>query len=592
MEPTRTHLRESLLLILLFIAMLGWTPFFWGANPAPVRASAEGVDLADVIQIDIQQEYAGDVIKIVSSDEVKGWLRYVTISESDLPERKDFGTLTLTITGVPLSANYGGTTLYTGAEVKGSMKFETSTGKHYFHEFKTREDPPSMTFRSSATSAQDAPFDPIALFAVHAEMARMVGEVYGGKPLVSALKFGNTDLMRGAAATALGFLEDPDAVVALIHMLTEWGGVSKTINRIAAAEALGRIGDERAIGPLIDRVGEKKVSLKPGYFESRGVQHPFVSSAAAWALRVITGCNFGRDEERWRKWWVSRSPLPLAKEGRKDNAEPSRTPIKGSFWAVVIGVAKYEFSGKGDLSNLVFADDDARAFVHTLKDLGWNESHIRLLINEDATLRNIVIALESWLSKVGPEDRIVLFWAGHGFADPEDPEKVYFACYDTDVTIPATGYRMDRVRAALKEREAKNVIIFVDTCHAGKLVTRGESRGVSIVPGIRRMARGQEIPKGWIFMVGADTDRQAIEHSSWSNGAFTHLLIKGLSGKADGFQSAGPEDDVITMAELRTYMSTAMPDETQKVLGVAKRPMITTSTGDPGIWKMTLEVSN
>ena len=91
-------------------------------------------------------------------------------------------------------------------------------------------------------------------------------------------------------------------------------------------------------------------------------------------------------------------------------------------------------------------------------------------------------------------------------------------------------------------------------------------------------------------MVAADTDRKAIEHSSWTNGAFTHSLINGLSGKADGFEGVGNKDGVVTMGELRTYLNTAMPDETQKVLGVAKRPVITTSSGDPGIWKLSLEV--
>ena len=90
-------------------------------------------------------------------------------------------------------------------------------------------------------------------------------------------------------------------------------------------------------------------------------------------------------------------------------------------------------------------------------------------------------------------------------------------------------------------------------------------------------------------MVGADTDRKAIEHTSWTNGAFTHSLIKGLSGEADGHQSAGPRENVVTMGELRSYLNTAMPNETQKVLGVAKRPVITTSSGDPDIWKMTLQ---
>ena len=105
-----------------------------------------------------------------------------------------------------------------------------------------------------------------------------------------------------------------------------------------------------------------------------------------------------------------------------------------------------------------------------------------------------MIALESWLSKAGPNDQVVLFWAGHGFPDPEDPEKVYFACYDTDISIPATGYRMDKVRTALEERKSKNVILLADTCHAGKLITRGE-RGISIVPQLDKMKRENKIPK-------------------------------------------------------------------------------------------------
>jgi hypothetical protein len=32
-----------------------------------------------------------------------------------------------------------------------------------------------------------------------------------------------------------------------------------------------------------------------------------------------------------------------------------------------------------------------------------------------------------------------------------------------------------------------------------------------------------------------------------------------------------------------------MPEETQRVLGAAKHPLITTSSGDPSIWDLTLQ---
>ena len=276
----------------------------------------------------------------------------------------------------------------------------------------------------------------------------------------------------------------------------------------------------------------------------------------------------------------------------------SRKPSKefnvytSTGWAVIIGISQYQYSGQNGLTNLIFADNDAKSFARTLLKLGWNENNIKLLVNKDATQRNITIALESWLSKAGPNDQIILFWAGHGYPNPEDPQKVYLATYDTDISIPATGYRMDRVRSILEEIKSKNVILFADTCHAGKLITRGnERRGISIIPNIDKMAREQKIPKGWIFMVGADADRQAIEHTSWTNGAFTHSLIKGLNGEADGFQSAGLKDGIVTMGELKDYMNISLPNETQKVLGVARRPVIMTSSGDPDIWNLTLQAT-
>ena len=296
-----------------------------------------------------------------------------------------------------------------------------------------------------------------------------------------------------------------------------------------------------------------------------------------------TGIINRRTLAKWHK------TLPLPTASNQVNEDINNNVVINK-WAIIVGISKYQNAGLNGLTNLIFADDDAKAFTRSLRNLGWSASHIRLLTNEQATERSIKIALKSWLTKAGPNDQIILFWAGHGYPDPEDPEKVYFATYDTDISIPATGYRMDEVNTALKEIGAKNVILLADTCHAGKLITRG-SRGISIVPNIEKMRQQQQIPKGWIFMVGADTDRKAIEHSSWTNGAFTHSLIKGLSGEADGFQSAGSKDGVVTMGELKDYMKTSMPYETQKVLGVAKHPVITTSTSDPDIWNLTLQVT-
>ena len=260
---------------------------------------------------------------------------------------------------------------------------------------------------------------------------------------------------------------------------------------------------------------------------------------------------------------------------------------KPDGYAVIIGISEYLYSNQ-NMGNLPFADDDAQDFYDILtKRFGWENDHILRMINQEATKREIEIALESWLTKAKASDLIVLFWSGHGFPDPENPENIYFACYDTDPNIPATGYRMDRVRRNLEERNAKNVIVFADTCNAGKLITRGinDYKKFTLVS-----HQKNDIPDGWIFMVGADTDRSAIEHSSWTNGAFTHCLKKALSGEADGYGSAGPKDGIVTMGESRAYLYSVMPEETFRIIGVSLHPVISTSTGDPDIWDLNLQM--
>lgn len=264
-------------------------------------------------------------------------------------------------------------------------------------------------------------------------------------------------------------------------------------------------------------------------------------------------------------------------------------PLSGRKIALIVGISDYKYSGKDGFSNLAFADKDAKAVYDLLKEKNWSTDCLKLVINKDATKRNIEIATESWLSKAGKDDIIFFFWAGHGYPDPDDPEKVYFACYDTDLNIPSTGLRMDRVRNYLKERNARNVILIADTCHAGKLITRGQNnRGLAVVPYINKLKRENTIPKGWVFFVGAESDRQAVEHSSWQNGAFTYCFLKALSGAADGYENSGKKDKQISLGELKVFMDHQMPDETLRVLGVAKHPIITTSTGDPKIWDLKL----
>lgn len=275
------------------------------------------------------------------------------------------------------------------------------------------------------------------------------------------------------------------------------------------------------------------------------------------------------------------------------HSPPSR--LNRNTWAVLIGISEYEYESS-QLPRLAYAAKDARDVANALLNNGWSRDHIHVLTDEQATERNIRLALESWLTKARPEDTILLYWAGHGYPDPDDPRRIYLACYDTDINFPVTGMRMDRVRNMLEERNAHNVVVIADTCHSGGLMVRsgGSERAVGRVMteslGANRPAREASeqdpLPPGWIFMTAADTDRLAIEHSSLSNGLFTHVLLQGLAGAADGYRASGPRDGVVTFGELREWMRSRMPDEAYRVVGKGLHPEINTNTADPRIWSL------
>ena len=260
----------------------------------------------------------------------------------------------------------------------------------------------------------------------------------------------------------------------------------------------------------------------------------------------------------------------------------------GQHWAVVVGVSEYQYAQDGVMGNLVFAQKDADDFYSVLQNQGWAKDHIYKLTNEKANKRNIEYALETWLRKAKPEDMIIVFWSSHAWPDPGDSTKAYFACYDSKPSDPSSGWRMDRVLQILEERNVKNVVMIADTCHAGKIIRAGDPKAIGVIPALEKMNTDRTVPNGWIFIASADSDRKAYEDKAWSNGALTHVLIEGISGQADGYQSLGPKDGSITMGELRGYTTDRMSEESLNILGARLTPLFYTTSGDPGIWNLSL----
>jgi HEAT repeat protein len=103
------------------------------------------------------------------------------------------------------------------------------------------------------------------------------------EPLIEALN--DRREVKEVAILSLGKIGDPVAVEALINMLTD----KNWEIRGSAAKALGQIGDLRGVIPLIDAVEDNSESVR---------------WIAANALTSITGQTFGEDAAQWEQWWI------------------------------------------------------------------------------------------------------------------------------------------------------------------------------------------------------------------------------------------------------------------------------------------------
>ncbi len=256
-----------------------------------------------------------------------------------------------------------------------------------------------------------------------------------------------------------------------------------------------------------------------------------------------------------------------------------------NYWALVIGIADYLYPESG-LNNLKYASNDADAIEKMLLTQGWSKERINKVTNKDATRKNLEALINGWLRKVSTEDMLLIYWAGHGYPDLADQRRVYFACYDTDMKKPWTGYRMDKVVNTIREHGIRNVVFIADTCHAGKIVTRSDgSKGLSIKPYLDDIPRNANLPPGWIFMAATEAGRPTVENDHWKNGVFTYCLLRGMSGEA-GVNNHGLTD----MAHLRDYLQKTVPRESRKVSNIELKPVITTSAGKSNIWDMTFQL--
>ncbi len=220
-------------------------------------------------------------------------------------------------------------------------------------------------------------------------------------------------------------------------------------------------------------------------------------------------------------------------------APPSKFPsgVVRRKWALVIGISL--FADK-KIPQLNYPAKDARDFAALLDDpqIGrFNPDNVRVLLNGDATTKQIKAGL-NWLARSAqPDDLVVVFIASHGSPREMDTRNVnYIVTNDTEIQsqdhLFATALAMVEVTEVIRSRiQARRTLVLLDTCHSG---AAAGGRGLHLTAEIGESSVSSEtldvIRQGFgrAIITSSQVGQQSYESDDVKNGYFTYYLVQAL----------------------------------------------------------------
>lgn len=216
-------------------------------------------------------------------------------------------------------------------------------------------------------------------------------------------------------------------------------------------------------------------------------------------------------------------------------------------WAVVVGAARYSH-----MRTLKYTDDDAYhlfAFLKSVEGGALPDEQVRVLIDDDATHRNIVMAMRDVYQRADENDVILFYFSGHGL-----PGAFLPVDYD-GMTNRLEHYQL---RDELLASRAKHKLVIADACHSGSFGGRDDTQGAIAFGGRNGGADAalnayydglNNAQASTALLLSSKGEEISLEDGGLRSGIFSHYLIRGMKGEAD---SNG--DRLVSIQELFSFV--------------------------------------
>ena len=210
-------------------------------------------------------------------------------------------------------------------------------------------------------------------------------------------------------------------------------------------------------------------------------------------------------------------------------------------WGLIIGINDYV------VGPLNYATNDAESVAEILKErFSFPEKNITLLLDKEATRAKIMRSLLKFSKEnVNPDDRLLIFFAGHGHTFPSVRGDVgYLIPADGELDDLSTLIRWDDLTKNAEIIQAKHIFFIMDACYGGLAITRSLNTGnMRFLKDMLRRYSRQVLTAGKANETVADSGGPISGHS-----IFTGHLLQALEG------NAANSDGIITANTVMSYV--------------------------------------
>jgi WD40 repeat protein len=280
---------------------------------------------------------------------------------------------------------------------------------------------------------------------------------------------------------------------------------------------------------------------------------------AATLSEIIPSAAFRRGENEVTVLAVN----PAGGRGEARQKVTSELPEqKPRLIGLFVGINDYSRTAKNpagarEFGNLNSANNDARKLSELWKSqtgAGRLFAEDRLIVTVDpkAYQKDILAALDALANEARPEDRVVVFLAGHGDFVPKpdaakgaDQKLFVFCCPDySPAKWQSTGVSGEMIFERLARCPGRKLLL-IDACHSGQAASENMIRHL--------------VPEGHGPSVIAACDQKELsfEHPKIGHGLFTAAILEALGDKLATADRSG--DGTLDPQELFDYVRGRMP---------------------------------